>query len=66
MKKHYDFSKAKQGELHRPLKTLRIPIYLDQDVQRNLVGLKKRANGDLSKIVNAILRSQIGVAEMLK
>ena len=66
MKKNYDFSKAVQGKLHRPAKTLQIPIYLDDDVRRKLVGKGKRAAADVTKIVNAILRSQIGVAEMLK
>ena len=66
MKKNYDFSKAVQGKLHRPAKTLQVSIYLDDDVHRKLVGKGKRAAADVTKIVNAILRSQIGVAEMLK
>jgi len=66
MKKSYDFSKAIQGKLYRSTKTLQVPIYLDEDVRRKLVGKDKRAAADLTKIVNAILRSQIGVAEMLK
>jgi hypothetical protein len=66
MKKHYDFSKAVQGKLYRPAKQLQIPIYLDEDVRRKLVGKVQRDNTNLSKIVNAILRSQIGVVEMLK
>jgi hypothetical protein len=66
MKKNYDFSKAQQSKLFRPAKTLQIPIYLDDDVRRKLVGKDQRANASLSKIVNAILRSQIGVVEMLK
>jgi hypothetical protein len=66
MKKTYDFSKAVQGKLHRPPKTLQIPIYLDEDVRRKLLGKDKRATANLTKIVNAILRSQIGVVEMLK
>ena len=66
MKKHYDFSKAVQGKLYRPAKTLQIPIYLDEDVRRKLLGKDKRGIANLTKIVNAILRSQIGVVEMLK
>jgi hypothetical protein len=66
MKKQYDFTKAVQGKLYRPAKSLQIPIYLDDDVQRKLVGKDRRGNANLSKIVNAILRSQIGVVEMLK
>jgi hypothetical protein len=66
MKKNYDYSKAVQGKLHRPAKQLQIPIYLDDDVRRKLVGKDKRATTDLTKIVNAILRSQINLAEMLR
>jgi hypothetical protein len=36
MKKHYDFSKAVQGKLYRPAKTLQVPIYLDEDVRQKL------------------------------
>ena len=66
MKKHYDFSRAQKGKLYRPASSLRIPIFLDEDVQRKLLRTEKRGNADLSKVVNAILRSQIGVVEMLK
>jgi hypothetical protein len=66
MKKNYDFSKAVQGRLFRPAKALQIPIYLDEDVRRKLVGKDKRDSANLTKIVNAILRSQIDVVEMLK
>jgi hypothetical protein len=66
MKKHFNFSKAVQGKLYRQPKTLQIPIYLDEDVRRKLLGKDKRGNANLTKIVNAILRSQIGVLEMLK
>jgi hypothetical protein len=66
MKKNYVFSKAVQGKLYRPAKTLQVPIYLDEDVRRKLTGNHKRANTNLTKIVNAILCSQIGVVEMLK
>ena len=64
MKRHYDFSSAKQGELYRPASTLRMPIYLDPDVQRKLAG--KGGKKNVSKLVNSILRSQLGVTEMLK
>ena len=66
MKKHYDFSKAVQGKMYRPAKTLHIPIYLDDDVRRKLIGKGKRGGIDLNKVVNSILRSQIGVVDILK
>jgi hypothetical protein len=66
MKKHYDFSRAKQGVLYRPAKSLRIPIYLDEDVERTLAGKNKKSNGHLSKLVNKMLRAQIGVSDLSK
>ena len=66
MKAHYDFSKAEQGKFYRPAGQLTIPIYLDADVQKKLIGKKKGTSQNLSKLVNEILRSQIGMAEMLK
>lgn len=32
MKKEYDFSKAEQGKFHRSPEKLKIPIYLDKEV----------------------------------
>ena len=64
MKKHYDFIKARQGKLYRPAEDLRIPVYLDRDIE--LVLSKKRARGGLSKVVNSILRKELEVAEMLR
>ncbi len=66
MKKHYDFRKASQGRMYRPAGQLRIPVYLDRDVERALASGKKGERADLSLIVNAILRKEIEVAEMLQ
>ncbi|MEI8197832.1 MAG: hypothetical protein WCI73_18205 [Phycisphaerae bacterium] len=66
MKKHYDFSKASQGKMYRPAAKLRIPVYLDRDVQRGLAAAKQGAGDNLTQIVNAILRKEIEVAEMLQ
>ena len=66
MKKHYDFRKASQGKMYRPAGKLRIPVYLDRDVQRGLASAKLGAGGSLSEIVNSILRKELEVAEMLQ
>ncbi len=65
MKKHYDFSKARKGVMHRPASSLRIPVYLDDDVQRQL---STRTGGEdgLSSIVNKLLRAQIRAAKLLQ
>lgn len=66
MKRHDDFSKASQGQMYRPADKLRIPIYLDRDVERGLASAKKGADGSLTKIVNSILRKELEVAELLQ
>jgi hypothetical protein len=66
MKKHYDFRKASQGKMYRPADKLRIPVYLDRDVERGLASAKQGADDNLSQIVNAILRKELEVAEMLQ
>ena len=66
MKKHYDFRKASQGKMYRPAEELRIPIYLDQDVERCLASATQGTGGSLSEIVNSILRKELEVAEMLQ
>jgi len=66
VKKHYDFSKGEQGKLYRPAKSLRIPVYLDDDVQQALLGGKSAGAKTLSKLVNKVLRTQLDMAQMLK
>ncbi|MFB3891895.1 MAG: hypothetical protein ACE15C_07715 [Phycisphaerae bacterium] len=66
MRKHYDFRKASQGKMYRPAARLRIPVYLDRDVERGLTSAKQGSGDHLSQIVNAILRKEIEVAEMLQ
>jgi len=36
MKSHYDFSKAERGEFYRKGASLRLPIYLDGQLQKRL------------------------------
>lgn len=66
MKKHYDFSQGEQGKLHRSAKTLRIPVYLDDDVHKALVGKQNGRRKSLSKIVNDVLRTQLDMVNLLK
>ena len=66
MKKHYDFSRAEQGKLFRAARSLRIPVYLDEDVQKALVGKQNGRRKTLSKIVNDVLRTQLDMVDLLK
>lgn len=66
MRKHYDFTKASQGKMYRPAEKLRIPVYLDNDVEQGLTSAKKGGRANLSEIVNSILRKELEVAQLLQ
>jgi hypothetical protein len=64
--KHDDFRKTSQGKMYRPADKLRIPVYLDRDLERRPTSARQGTRDNLSQIVNAILRKEIEVAEMLQ
>ncbi|MDX2179642.1 MAG: hypothetical protein SFV18_08630 [Bryobacteraceae bacterium] len=60
MKAEYDFSKGERGKFFRPNAEIRLPIYLDPDVQRYLA---EKADGEgvpLGDMVNGLLKRVIG------
>ena len=57
MKAEYDFSKGERGKFHRPNACLRMPVYLDAEVQRAVENVAKEQGSDLSTVVNEILRA---------
>lgn len=66
MKPEYDFSKAERGKFFKANAELRLPVYLDADVQRYLT---KRAadNGvPLGEMVNGLLKREIQIIESVK
>ena len=66
MKKEYDFSNAVRGKFYRPAKDLRIPIYLDPDIDRRLRSrTRKSRTADVSDVVNQILRKELEVLDSL-
>ena len=66
MKDRYDFSKGERGKFYRPDAIFRLPVYLDEQVQRYLTA-KADANGvDLAERVNAMLKKDIELIEMAR
>ena len=59
MKDHYDFRGAERGKFYRPMDQLKIPIYLDPQVSKDLDSLLGTDKRDLTTIVNDILRKDI-------
>lgn len=64
MKKEYDFSNAEQGKFYVPMDEIRLPIYLDKDIETFLVQkAQKDGKSSLQAIVNELLRKDIEIAQ---
>jgi hypothetical protein len=63
MKSHYDFSKGERGKFYRPDAVFRVPVYLDEKVQRYLVARAEAKGVELSDLVNEMLRREIDLIE---
>jgi hypothetical protein len=65
MKKEYGFSKAARGKFYRAGARLRLPIYLDPDVQARLAKAAQKRHEDVDSLVNRLLKRVIETAEAL-
>lgn len=67
MKKEYDFTNAVQGKFYRPIESLEIPVYLDEDIRAVLMKKLKEAGNELSlnSMVNALIKHDIEISEKI-
>lgn len=63
MKPKYDFIKAERGKFFRPNAELRLPIYLDANIQTYLAERAAEKGVPLSEMVNALLQQEIQITE---
>jgi hypothetical protein len=66
MKDHYDFSKGVRGKFYRPDAVFRLPVYLNEDVERYLAACANAKGVDISELVNDMLRHDIDNVERLR
>jgi hypothetical protein len=66
MKPEYDFSKGERGKFYRPDAEMRLPIYLDADVQDYLAQRAAQKGIPLSEMVNGLLKQEIQIIESVK
>ena len=66
MKSEYDFSKAERGKFFKTNAELRLPIYLDADVQRYLIERAADKGVPLGEMVNGLLKREIQIIESVK
>jgi hypothetical protein len=61
-----DFSSGTRGKFYRAGANLKLPVYLDAEVQSQLARLANDKGIDFSTLVNAMLRKDIELIEMAK
>ena len=66
MKKEYDFSKAERGKFFRPGAKMKLPVYLNPDVEARLARAAKKRGEDVGTLVNRLLKREIELAETLR
>ena len=66
MKPEYEFKNAERGKFFRPGAVLRLPIYLEPEVQDYLAAKAQAKNIDLDDLVNDLLKQEIRIAESLR
>jgi cytidylate kinase len=63
MRRNYDFSKGVRGKFYREGSELRLPIYLDAKLQKQLEDLAQKNGKDVSELVNQLLKREVQLIE---
>ena len=63
MKQRYDFSKGERGKFYKPNAVFRLPVYLDEKVERYLAAKAEAKGVELSELVNELLKKDIELIE---
>ena len=66
MKPEYDFSKGERGKFFKQDTELRLPVYLDSDVQTYLAARAAQKGIPLGELVNGLLKQDIQLIESIK
>jgi len=59
MEDHYDFTAAEQGKYFRPLADLKIPVYLDSEIQKYFSEKASEKHIDPEQLINDVLKNFI-------
>lgn len=65
MKREYDFSRAVRGKFYHKGAELRLPIYLDLKLQRQLERLAQKKGKEIGEVVNQLVRKEVELLEEL-
>ena len=65
MKREYDFSKAVRGKFSREGAELRLPIYLDAKLQRQLEHIARKKGKEIGDVVNHLVKKEVELIDEL-
>ena len=63
MKREYDFSKGVRGKFYRKEAALRLPIYLDAKLQKQLERLAEKNGKNVTDLVNQLVQREVELIE---
>lgn len=63
MRREYDFSKGVRGKFYRKNAEIRLPIYLDVKLQKQLQRLAEKNGRDLTDLVNQLIQREVELIE---
>ena len=63
MRRNYDFSEGVGGKFYREGAELRLPIYLDAKLQKQLEDLAHKNGKDVTELVNQLLKREVQLIE---
>jgi cytidylate kinase len=63
MRREYDFSHAVRGKFYHKGAELRLPIYLDTELQSQLERLAQRKGKELGEVVNQLVKKELELLE---
>jgi hypothetical protein len=66
MKRQYDFSKGVRGKFFRPSVAIKLPIYLDKEVETFVQGIADSKQSNMATVVNELLKSDMRLAEVIR
>ncbi len=66
MKPEYDFSTGEREKFYQPNAELRLPIYLNADVQAYLAERAAQKGIPLGEMVNTLLKQEIQIIQSVK
>ena len=63
MKREYDFSKGVRGKFYRKGTELRLPIYLDAKLQKQIERLAEKNGKNVNELVNQLVQREVELIE---